>query len=930
LSIFDCRLRIETKFETRNTKIETRESAVDFRVSNFEFPVWILDSLKEAALFRLQSVVAGIRALFRKKQVEQEMDEELRCYLDAAVKDKMRSGLSQEEAQRAARVEMGSMDAVKEEIRSAGWESNVEAIGQDLRFGARVLRRNPGFTAVAALTLALGIGGTAVVFSLLDAVLLRPLPYPHSERLFRLFPLEGERKRGVEQATYADFRDWQLQTRTFESLAAYQGESLNLTGTAEPERLEASTITAGFFATLGVSPVLGREFRSDDPESVAILSYALWQRRFGGDAGIIGKPIHLEGREHTVVGVLPPQVRFRALPWAVPVSEIFVPVVPNPARNWHSVRVLGRLAPGVSKKQALAEMNGIAVRLAQAYPESEQAQGIAFEPLAQYVVSDASQTAWLLLGAVAFVLLIACVNVANLLLSQGAAREHEMAIRAAVGATRGRILRQLLTESLLLACSGGAISVALAYWAIPLVGRIAPPFSSLFSRLQDANLHLNWTVLVFSALLSVLSSVLFGVLPAWKASRPAQSSLSASRAGGMRGGLMALEVALSFVLLVGAGLMMKSLIRLLEVDVGFRTEHLLTMDVSLAEEKYSTPEKQTAYFDHVLQRLTAMPAVLSAGAVTDLPLTRNVRWDGFEIPGPPPSQGTACYNAVSPDYFRAMGIPLLNGRELGIGDSASSPLVGVINRSMASKYWPNENPIGKTIVVYRYVAEQTSEGTHVQFKPQMLEIVGVVGDNRQLALDVPPDPELFMPYAQWPTNEMSLVLRIASEPSSLIPRFEREIWRVDPDQPVTDIKTMDEWVGREAAGRRFILLLIGAFASIAAVLAAVGIYGVASYGMRQRTHEIGVRMALGARGQQVVWLILRQNLTWLLVGIAAGLAGAFALTRLLEKYLYAVRPTDASTFALIMLVQLAIAGLASFIPARRATKVDPMVALRYE
>ena len=875
----------------------------------------------------LHNLTSGLRALFRKKQVEQEMDEELRDYLDAAAKDKMRSGMSQEDALRAARVEMGSVEAVKEEIRSAGWESTLETIWQDLRFGLRVLRRNPGFMAVAALTLALGIGGTAVVFSLLDAVLLRPLPYPHSEQLFRLFPLEGKRKRGVEQASYADFRDWQRQTRTFESLAAYDGASLNLTGTAEPERLEGSAVTPGFFATLGVSPVLGREFRNDDTENVAILSYALWQRRFGNDSGIIGKSIHLEGREYTVVGVLPPQVRFRALPWAVPVSEIFVPVVPNPARNWHSVRVLGRLAPGVSKKQALAEMNGIAARLAQAHPESEQAQGIALEPLAQYVVSDASQTAWLLLGAVAFVLLIACSNVANLLLSQGAAREREMAIRAAVGASRGRILRQLLTESLLLAGSGGAIGVALAYWAIPLVGRIAPPFSSLFSRLQDANLHLNWTVMGFSALLSVLSTVLFGVLPAWKATRPAQSSLAASRMGATRGGLIALEVALSLVLLVGAGLMMKSLIRLLEVDVGFRTEHLLTMDVTA---NYSTPEKQAAYFDHVLERLAATPAVLSAGAVTDLPLTRSWKRDGFRVPGPHPIEGLAGYHTVSPDYFRAMGIPLLNGRVPGVGDSAKSPLVGVINRSMARKYWPNENPMGSTIEVYSVVAEPAPEGVRVQIKPRLLEIVGIVGDVRQLGLDAPPEPELFMPYDQWPAQEMSLVLRIAAEPSSLIPRVEKEIWRVDPDQPVTAIKTMDEWVAREAAGRRFILLLIGAFASIAAALAAVGIYGVASYGMRQRTHEIGIRMALGARRQQIVWLILRQNLTWLLIGIAAGLAGAFALTRLLERFLYAVRPTDTSTFALILLVELAIAGVASFIPARRATRVDPMVALRYE
>jgi putative ABC transport system permease protein len=459
---------------------------------------------------------------------------------------------------------------------------------------------------------------------------------------------------------------------------------------------------------------------------------------------------------------------------------------------------------------------------------------------------------------------------------------------------------------------------------------MAPPHTSFSMRVQDAGVHLNMTVLVFSALLSALSSVLFGVLPAWKTTKPAQSSLASGRVGRMRGGLIALEVGLSFVLLVGAGLMIKSLLRLLEEDVGFRTEHLLTMRLSLAEQKYSTPEKQTAYFDQVLQHLTALPAVLSVGAVTDLPLTRNWRRDEFDIPGPHPRQGTAGYHAVSPDYFRTMGIPLLNGRELGIGDSASSPLVGVINRSMASKYWPNENPIGKTIVVYRFVAERTSEGAHVQFKPQMFEIVGIMGDVRHFGLDAPPEPELFMPYAQWPSNKMSLALRIASEPSSLIARVEKEIWRVDPDQPVSDIKTVDELVATEAAGRRFILQLIGAFALMAGVLAAVGIYGVASYGMRQRTHEIGIRMALGARGQQIVWLILHQNVSWLLMGISGGVAGAFALTRLLAAYLYAVRPTDASTFALIVFVQLTIAGLASYIPARRATKVDPMVALRYE
>jgi len=792
-----------------------------------------------------------------------------------------------------------------------------------------MLARNPGFTVIAVATLALGIGGTVVLFSLLEAVLLRPLPYAQPDRLFLLLTVEAESQRAMVSSSYPDFRDWQRQSRTFQAMAAFKELPFNLTGTAEPERLSGLASTPGLFAVLGIHPVLGREFSRDDDEHVAVLSYELWQRRFGGDGGIIGKSIHLEGRAYTVLGILPPHVNFPPHRWG-PAPDVFVPVIPNPDRGWFYVRVLGRLAPGVSEQQARAELNDIAARLAQAYPDSRRKQGIALEPLGQYVVSDVRQTAWILFGAAAFVLLIACANVASLLSSQGSAREREIAIRAAVGATRARILRQLLTESLLLAGLGGAIGIAIAYWTIPLVMAVVPLRTSLFTRVHDAGIHLNLTVLVFSALLAVLSSILFGLLPAWKATKPAQSSVATFRPGRLRGTLIALEVALSFVLLVGAGLMLKSLMRLLEVDVGFRTERLLTLDVSLSEEKYATSERQAAYFEKVLQRLTAVPAVLSACAITDLPLTRSATWNGFEIPGVQPRRGLAGYHAVSPAYFRTMGIPLLKGRELGIADSARAPLVGVINRSMASKYWPNENPLGKVIVATRIVVERTSEGAHVQFKPQMLEIVGVVGDVRQLGLDAPPTPELFMPYAQWPSNDMSLVLRTASEPASLMSIVQKEIWRVDPDQPVTDVKTMDELVATEVAGRRFVLQLIGAFASIAVVLATVGIYGVASYWMRQRTHEIGIRIALGARGQQIVWLIVQQNAGWLLIGLATGVAGAFALTRLLAAYFYAVRATDPSTFALVVLAQLMVAGVASYIPARRAVRVDPVVALRHE
>jgi putative ABC transport system permease protein len=864
---------------------------------------------------------------FRRRHWDEERARELEAYVQIETDENIARGMSPEEARYAAHRKLGNTTLIREEIyrmNSLGW---LEILWQDMRYGLRQVKRNAGFSVVVVITLALGIGGNVAVFSLLDAVLLHQLTYSQPDRLFRLYPTES--RGAMEASSYPDFQDWQKQSHTFEAMAGFHEDSINLTGTSDPERLKGLFSTPGLFALLGIHPLLGREFSPDDNQHVAVLSYELWQRRFTGNAGIIGKPIYLDGWACTVLGVLPPHSYFPPNRWGG-APEVFVPALPDPDRGWNYLRVIGRLAPSATEQQAQTEMKGIAARLAQVYPKTNRDRGIVLESLGEVVVSGMRQTGWVLLGVVAFVLLIACANVANLLLSRGAVREREIAIRSLVGATRSRLVRQLLTESLLLAGLGGAMGVVLAQWVLPVMAFAVPEHTGFFTRVQDVGIHLNFAVLAFSALVTALSIALFGVLPAWRATKPLQSSVARFQAVRIRGALIALEVALSFVLLAGAGLMMKSLVRLLGEDVGFRTEHLLTMDVSLSEAKYSTPEKQTAYFDQVLQRLTAMPAVLSVGAVTDLPLTRNETWNGFEIPGPHPSQGRAGYHAVSSDYFRTMGISLLNGRELGIADSARSPLVGVINRSMASKYWPNENPIGKTIEVYRVVVERTPEGEHVQFKPHMLEIVGVVSDVRQLALEEPPDPELFIPYAQWPSSEMSLVLRAESEPSSLIPRIKKEIWRVDSDQPVTDLKTMNELVATEAATRRFVLQLVGTFALIAIVLAAVGIYGVASYWMRQRTHEIGIRMALGAEGHGIVWMLVRQNAMWVLIGITAGVAGAFAMTRLLAGYLYAVRPTDPTTFIAVGVLLSAVALVASYIPARRATKVDPMVALRYE
>ena len=867
--------------------------------------------------------------LFHRRQREEELDEEVQGHLRMAAQERMEQGETAEQGRTSALREFGNVTLVKEVTRDMWGYRWLEALLQDLRYGARQLHRNPGFTAVAVLTLALGIGGNVAVFSLLDTVLLRPLPYSHPERLYMFSPVEAKSHRSMASSSYPNFEDWHEQNHTFEAMAAYHEESFNLTGTTVPECLHGLYSTPGLFALLGVPPLLGREFSAGDDQHVVLLSYELWHRRFGGDAGIIGKPVHLEGGAYTVLGVLPPHFQFPPHRWE-DAPEVFVPVIPNPERGWHYVRVIGRLAPGVTEEQARTEMKGIAARLAQAYPSTNRDQGIALDQLSQAAVSDVRQTVWVLLGAVVFVLLIACTNVANLLLSQGATREREIAIRTAVGATRSRIVRQLLTETLLLAGMGGVLGADLAYWALPLVASTVPQHTSFFTRVHDVGFKLNSTILIFTGLLSVLSCALCGLLPAWRTTKLVRSPAAGARTGRIRGALIGLEVALSFVLLAGAGLMIKSLVNLLETDVGFRTERLLTMDVSLAGEKYASGENQAAFYEQVLHRLESLPSVLSVAATVDLPMTRNWTGDGFEIPGGHPRQGSAAYDVVSPNYFRTMGIPLLNGRDLLTTDSAHSPLVGVINRSMARKYWPDENPIGKTIIAVRSVVVSTSKGSSVEFRQRELEIVGVVGDIRQLGLDVPPYPELFMPYAQRPSSEMSLVLRTASEPSSLIPIAKKEIWGVDPDEPVTDIKTMDELVSTEASGRRFVLQLIGVFAAIALVLAAVGIYGVVSYGTRQRTHEIGIRMALGARGRQILWLIAGQNAKWLLIGIPAGVASALALTRLLGAYLYAVRPTDPFTFVAVSLLLLAVALLAVCIPARRATKVDPMVALRYE
>ena len=867
--------------------------------------------------------------IFRKRKLETQVDSELRFHVEQKTAELIAKGVEPAEARRRAMAKLGGIEAIKQEWRESRATYFLESFLGDIRYALRMLRKSPGFTIVAIVTLALGIGANTAIFSLLDAALLRPLPYSQPGTLFRLYPTT---KFGSMVATsYPDFRDWRSASHAFKAMAGYYSQDFNLTGAAEPERLSGLRITPGLFALLGVHPIFGRGFSRSDGKYVAVLSYRLCQRRFGGNRLIVGKPIYLDDRAYTVVGILPPRFYFPPREYMGGLTaQVFVPAIPNVGRGWNYVRVIGRLAPGVTVQQAQVEMDTIAAGLSQSYPGAGHGTKIELASLDRVATSGMRETAWMLLGAVGFVLLIVCANLANLLLARVAIREREIAIRSAVGATRARLVRQLLTEGLLLSVFGGALGVALADWLLPLLARMVPKNTMFFTRVHDVGLQLNHTVLAFAALSAAVSALLFGLLPAWKATKPAQTRRVTLRTGKTRAALIALEVSLALVLLAGAGLMMKSLIRLMDVDVGFRTKGLLTLDVSLPARKYYSAEKQSAFFRTVMENLRSLPAVVSAGAVTDLPLTRNDTWNGFGIPGTHLTKGIAGYHSVSPDYFHTMGIPLLRGRELSDSDSAQSPLVGVISLHMAKKYWPHQNPVGASIIIEHVVETATPKGTRVQFKQQQLEIVGVVGDVRQLGLDTPPASELYMPYPQWPSNEMSLIVRTKSAPSSLIPPVEKAIWAVDPDQPVTAVKTMDQWAAAEEAARRFVLELIGTFALVALLLAAVGIYGVISYSVMQRMHEIGIRIALGAHNSDVLRMVVGQGLGLALTGVGIGIVGALGLTRFLSSLLYGVKPTDPVTFIVVSLTLTAVALIACYIPARRAARVDPIVALRHE
>jgi putative ABC transport system permease protein len=803
---------------------------------------------------------------------------------------------------------------------------------QDLRYAFRLLAKSPGFTAIAILTLALGIGANTAIFSVVNGVLLRPLAFRDPSQLV----IVAEKSPYPTISTsYQNFVDWRDQSRSFESMEATRGAGLSLTGAGDPELLFARMATAGLFPLLGVEAREGRTFlpEEDRPGSapVVLLTYGLWQRRFGGSKEIIGKPITLDSRPYTVIGVLPPGFQL------LQPADVFVPFVPWAAtlpddRNWHpGIIAVARLKPGVSRGQARAEMVGITKRLEQQYPDYNTGTSADVVGLQEQLVQNVRPALMLLLGAVSLVLLIACVNVANLLLARAASRGREVAIRTAMGAGRARVVRQLLTESVLLSLGGGLLGIFLAWASLGPLLKI-----SAGSVPQVIPIELDRGVLAFTLVVSLLTGLFFGLVPALRTAKldlretlneGSRGSTSGPGQHRLRGVLVASEMALAVLLLVGSGLLLRSFSRLQDVPPGFQADHLLVADIPLSQTAYAKPEQRYEFFDRLVERAKALPGVRSAGAASFLPVSGGGSVIHFNITGHPPKTPhdyiAAGYRTVTPNYLETLGVPLLQGRLLTPSDNEKSPAVVVINASMAKTYFPNENPLGKRLQL----------GATPDKDVPTMEIVGVIGDVRP-GLGVDPQTEMYLPYRQadliLPVFQLSVVLRTAGDPQLQTAALRSALAEIDPNQPLVKVRTMEENIAASVAQPRFRTWLIGIFAAVALVLAAVGVYGVMSYTVTQRTSEIGIRVTLGAQPEDVFRTIVGEGLRLALAGVGAGIVAALAMTRVLQSFLFGVSAYDPLTFFGVAILLTMVAAAASFLPARRATLVDPMVALRYE
>jgi putative ABC transport system permease protein len=862
------------------------------------------------------------------------MDAELRFHLEERAEDLMRGGLARDEALRRARLEFGGVDLAKEECRDVRGGNLFDTSIRDLRYGVRTMLRAPGFAATAVIALALGIGANAAIFSVVNAVLLRPLAYNEPDRLVTLL------HDGRNPVAVANYIDWRDQSRSFAAMAAAEFWTPNLTGIDNPEHLWGLKVTQNLFPMLGVEPFLGRWFVPGEDRAGAehevILGYSLWQRRFAGDRNVLGKTVALDGEAYTIVGVMPRDFRFAPF-WATR-AELWVPDAFGDRifkRTGNSLRIFARLKAGVTLAQARAEMATITARLEQQYPGTNRV--VAVTPLRENVVGKIEAPLLVLLCAVGFVLLIACANVAHMLLARAAAREKEIAVRTALGAGRMRLVRQFLTENLLLSAMGGCAGLLLAIWGIHALVALSPA-----SIPRVGTVTVDARVLLFLFGITALTSVVFGLAPAMRASavnlgdtlkESGRGSSDGIRRNRLRGFLVASEVALALILLVGAGLMIRSFVALESVDPGFNPHNVLSMVVSVAGSQEADPNRRPIFYQQLLERVRAIPGVQAAGGINHLPLAGDM-WDWpFTIEGrpalPPGESAAAVYRIITPGYFDAMRLPVVQGRDISETDNATAPGVVIINQRAADRYWPGENPLGQRI----------SFDTDTANPPTWLTVIGVVKNAKQEEWAARPIPEVYL--AAFQNSEylsstlsayayITLVVRAAGDPGAMTGAVKNAVWSFDHNLPISQITTMDAEVAYANAVPRFEMVLLGVFAFVALALAAVGIYGVISYSVSRRTHEIGIRISLGASRAQVLLLVVKQGMALALAGSAAGLLGALWLSRLMGGLLYDVPPTDPITFAAVTIVLMIVALAASYIPARRAMRVDPVVALRHE
>lgn len=892
-----------------------------------------------------EEIRARLRPLSLSPARENEIADELSQHLEDQYEQALSGGASEEEARQAVLTELNEGDVLAPALKRVerrvpqnpiqmGTEKKTNMIAdlrQDIRYGLRMLLKNPAFTAIAVLALALGIGANTAIFSVVNTLLLRPLPYKNPDQLVVIWENAAHLGFPKNTPSPANFLDWQKQATLFEGMGAFAERTFNLTGVGEPERLEGRRVSANLFDLLGVKPILGRNFVPDEDKpgtKVALLNESLWRRRFGSDPAVIGRALALNGESYTVVGVLPNSVRLPAFGnWR---DQVWVPLAftaeESASRGNHYLEVIGRMKSGVKLPQARAEMETIAARLAQQYPEENTRIGSVVNPLHEEIVGNMKPALLILLGAVAFVLLIACANVANLLLARAAARHKEIALRLALGADRVRLTKQLLVESVMLSLLGGMVGLAFAYAGLQVMTRFIP------ADLAHADMiAIDGKVLVFTLLIALVTGLVFGLAPASQATRFNLNDTlkeggreSGAGTGGkrLRSALVIAEVAVSFLLLIGAGLLINSFMHLRNLDPGFRADHLLALNVDLSEIKYPDNPRRVAFFDEVVRRIQALPGVRSVAVAGNLPFTYNgdsmpIGVEG--VPDPPPDQHPdVIYRAVGPGYFSTMGIPLVRGRDFNEQDSLDATPAVVVSEKTAKFYWPNSDPIGKRI----------KNGSTTTDSPWRT-VVGVVKDVRQNDFVAEPKMQMYFTYRQLRSlMPNALIVRTAVDPLSLASSVRNAIWAVDKDQTVANIDSMEHIVAGAVARQRFSMLLLAIFAGVALVLAAVGIYGVMSYSVAQQTREIGIRMALGAQRSDVLKMTVKQGLKLVGLGLVIGLVAAFILTRVMATLLFGISATDPLTFFSISLVLLAVAILASYIPALRATRVDPMIALR--